>query len=73
MDPKKVVTLKLTEALDRRLDEIAAENVDLVGRSSFSGEPNRSEVVRALIATYDRERLRAYLAQPTRQPAQAAA
>lgn len=61
-DQKIVVTLKLTRSLDRRLDEIAAENVDLVGRSSFTGEPNRSEIVRALIDSYDRERLRAHLA-----------
>ena len=61
MNEKLTVSLKLTRHLDQRLDEVAASLVDLVGRSSFNGQPNRSEVVRALIATCDPERLREYL------------
>jgi hypothetical protein len=73
MDTKKTVSLKLTETLDKVLDQIAAENVDLVGRSTFTGEPNRSEVVRALIATYDRRRLRSHLIRARRDLTNSAA
>lgn len=58
---KVVVALSLNPQTDERLDEIAQENADLVGRT-LKGDPNRSAIVRALIATYDRERLRAFLA-----------
>jgi hypothetical protein len=57
-DEKLTVTIKLTRGLDRRLDEIAAENVDLAGRSTFNGQPNRSAIIRAFIKAYDRDKLR---------------
>lgn len=60
MSSKKVVILSLTDAHDERLDKIAAENVDLVGRS-LRGEPNRSAVVKALIDMCNSAELRAYL------------
>lgn len=68
MSKKKVVALSLTDEYDQRLDEIAQENADLVGRT-LKGTPNRSEIVRALIDSHDPDALRAFLAQRRQQAA----
>lgn len=68
MSIKKVVALSLTDEYDKRLDQIAETNADLVGRT-LKGTPNRSAIVRALIDSHDPDALRAFLARRQQQAA----
>ena len=62
MKTKKVLFV-LNELAVSQLDQAAAELVDLIGRDNATKRPNRSALLRALIATADTRKLRRHLKQ----------
>ena len=64
METKKVLFVLNDQAVSQ-LDQTAAELVDLIGRDNGTQRPNRSALLRALIATADTRKLRRFLKQQT--------
>ena len=62
MSTKRPILLSLNDEAVVQLDAAAANLVDLVGRDIRTRRPNRSAVIRALLATADLDELRRYLA-----------
>ena len=60
---KRKILVTLGDDVVERLDETAAALVELVGRDLRTQRPNRSAVLRALIATADVRKLRRHLKQ----------